>query len=151
MLSGESRHGAPELREEGGWLGGERRAPAVVSHRGFPFKLLPRQYDLSSDALLPSPPLWEHLLRWLLEMLLSSCATGQRVARPPGDKAGMGVVQGLLNQGLILALGLPLRVEACDPPNAGNHTQSSCHVSRPTLRVLPMYTPRYCTGPRHTF
>jgi len=41
MLSGESRHGGPELREEGGWRGGGHRALAVVSLCGFPFRSLP--------------------------------------------------------------------------------------------------------------
>lgn len=63
----------------------------------------------------------------------------------------MGVIWGLLNQGLILALGLPLGVEASDPSNAGNHMQSSCHISRSTLRVLSMCNPHYRTGPQHMF
>lgn len=52
MLSGESWHRAAELREEGVRLSREHRAPAVVSPHGFPFKLPPKPYDLSPDALL---------------------------------------------------------------------------------------------------
>lgn len=90
MLSSESQHGAPELWEEGGWLGEEHRVPATVGLRGFLFKLLPRQYDLSPDTVLPSPPLWENLMGQLLEMLLLSCAAGQQVAQPPGKRLGWG-------------------------------------------------------------
>ena len=85
MLSGESQHRAPELWEESGWLGGELRAPAVVSFCGFLFKLPLRQYDLSPDlsfqptALGASP----------------GAAAGDaalELQHSPGDKAGMGLI-----------------------------------------------------------